>query len=142
MLKYLNCELCNNNSFSGNDIDPGILVVVTEIYIHPLYDPSSITYDLAVVETHEEIPFSSKVGQACLPFKHINNDFLGDTVKVLGELTLRLIAVCLFNYYLFYSTIWTLVEIAKEDTGDGRGCRILGLGKLRASRLKATRVLF
>lgn len=69
----------------GSDPDPAMLVVVTEIYIHPLYDPSSVTHDLAIVETHEDIPFSSKVGPACLPFKHVNNDFIGETIKVLGE---------------------------------------------------------
>uniref|UniRef100_A0A2S2P4X6 Venom serine protease 34 n=1 Tax=Schizaphis graminum TaxID=13262 RepID=A0A2S2P4X6_SCHGA len=68
----------------GSDGDPALLVVITEIYIHPLFDPSSIAHDLAIVETHEVIPFSSKVGPACLPFKHIYNDFVGDTVKVLG----------------------------------------------------------
>lgn len=69
----------------GNDADPTILVVVTEIYVHPLFDPSFIAHDLAVVETHDEIPFSSSVGPACLPFKHVNNNFVGDIVKVLGE---------------------------------------------------------
>lgn len=68
----------------GNDADPAILVVVTEIYIHPLYDPSHVAHDLAIVETYEEIPFSPKVGPACLPFNRINDDFVGDTVKVLG----------------------------------------------------------
>lgn len=107
MVEYL---LKKKLYFLGNDADPGILVVITDIYIHPLYDPSSIAYDLAIVETHEEIPFSSKVGQACLPFKYVYSDFLGDTVKVLGEFTS--LFKYLFNYYLFYSN---LIEIAKED---------------------------
>lgn len=58
--------------------------MVTEIYIHPLFNSSSVAHDLAIVETHEGIPFSSKVGPACLPFKHIHNDFVGDIVNVLG----------------------------------------------------------
>lgn len=61
------------------------LVVVTETYIHPLYDSTTGAYDLAVVETHEEIPFSPKVGPACLPFRYMDKDFVGDTVKVLGK---------------------------------------------------------
>ncbi|CAI6351102.1 unnamed protein product [Macrosiphum euphorbiae] len=68
----------------GSDGDPSLLVVVTEIYIHPLFDQSSVTHDLAIVETHEVIPFSSKVGPACLPFKHVYDDFVGDTIRVLG----------------------------------------------------------
>lgn len=83
---------------SGNDVDPSILVVVTEIYIHPLFNPLSVAYDLAIVETHDEIPFSSKVGPACLPFKHINNDFVGDIVRVLGKFVLLLLLYDPFKY--------------------------------------------
>lgn len=72
---------------TGSDGDPSLLVVVTEIYVHPLYDHSSVTHDLAIVETHEAIPFSSKVGPACLPFKHVHNDFVGDTIRALGKLS-------------------------------------------------------
>jgi len=73
---------------TGSDGDPSLLVVITEIYIHPLFDQSSIAHDLAIVETHEVIPFSSKVGPVCLPFKHIYNDFIGDTIRVFGKLSI------------------------------------------------------
>ncbi|XP_022164940.1 venom serine protease-like [Myzus persicae] len=68
----------------GSDGDPSLLVVVTEMYIHPLFEKLSIAHDLAIVETHEVIPFSSKVGPVCLPFKHVYNDFVGDTIRVFG----------------------------------------------------------
>ncbi|XP_050543038.1 venom serine protease-like isoform X2 [Daktulosphaira vitifoliae] len=68
----------------GNDTDSARLLVVTEIYMHPFFNMSSRTHDLAIVETHEVIPFSSKVGPACLPFRYIDKDFVGETVEVLG----------------------------------------------------------
>lgn len=108
MVEYL---LKKKLYFLGNDADPGILVVITDIYIHPLYDPSSIAYDLAIVETHEEIPFSSKVGQACLPFKYVYSDFLGDTVKVLGEFTLP---HCLNTYSIIIYFIRILLKLRKK----------------------------
>lgn len=69
----------------GSDGDSSLLIVVTEIYIHPMFNQSSVTHDLAIVETHEAIPFSSKVVPACLPLKHFYNDFVGDTIRVLGK---------------------------------------------------------
>ncbi|XP_025411134.1 venom serine protease-like [Sipha flava] len=68
----------------GGNIDPSILMEISEIYIHPMYNSLSVAHDLAIVETFKGIPFSSKVGPACLPFKYVNNDFVGSTVNVLG----------------------------------------------------------
>jgi hypothetical protein len=70
---------------SGGNIDPSILMEISEIYIHPMYNSLSVAHDLAIVETFKGIPFSSKVGPACLPFKYVNNDFVGSTVNVLGK---------------------------------------------------------
>ncbi|XP_050053178.1 venom serine protease-like [Aphis gossypii] len=68
----------------GSDGDLASLIMITEVYIHPLFESSSFAYDLAIVEAHEVITFSSKVGPACLPFKHVYKDFVGDTIKVFG----------------------------------------------------------
>lgn len=73
-----------NHVICDSDDNGSELVAISEIYIHPSYDSVTGAHDLAVVETHEEIPFSAKVGPACLPFKHIDKNFVGETVKVLG----------------------------------------------------------
>lgn len=93
---------------SGTDTDPASLVVVTEIYIHPLFDASSVAHDLAIVETHEEIPFSSKVGPACLPFKYIHNDFVGDIITVLGTSILPL-------FFFFFIIIFLISFVFEID---------------------------
>lgn len=89
---------------------------VTEIYIHPLFDPSSVAHDLAIIETQDEIPFSSKVGPACMPFKHINNDFVGDIVKVLGEFALPFFARATCRN-VFISSGWGTVNFADSTSG-------------------------
>lgn len=84
----------------GSDGDLASLLVITEVYIHPLFESSSFAYDLAIVETYEVIPFSSKVGPACLPFKHVYKDFVGDTIKVFGKLG-SIIRFCIYTSFMF-----------------------------------------
>lgn len=74
-----------NRIAAGNDTDSAKLIVVTDVYVHPNFNTSSMAHDLAIVETHQEIVFSSKVGAACLPFKYSDKDFVGETVEALGK---------------------------------------------------------
>ncbi|XP_025204262.1 venom serine protease 34-like [Melanaphis sacchari] len=107
-------------------IDSNLLVVVSEIYIHPLFDPSSVAHDLAIVETEEEIPFSSKVGPACFPFKHIHTDFVGDIVKVFGWGTVsfnkHVVSGTLHKSYLKVVPTSQCAEIYKNETDRNSLC--------------------
>lgn len=84
----------------GSEGNLELLMVITEVYIHPLFESSSFAHDLAIVETHEVIPFSSKVGPACLPFKHVYKDFVGETIKVFGKLW-SILRICIYTSFMF-----------------------------------------
>lgn len=84
----------------GSDGDLASLMVITEVYIHPLFESSSFAYDLAIVETHKIITFSPKVRPACLPFKHVGKDFVGDTIKVFGKLR-SILRICIYTSFMF-----------------------------------------
>lgn len=94
--------MCNVYTYMmlGSDGDLASLIMITEVYIHPLFESSSFAYDLAIVEAHEVITFSSKVGPACLPFKHVYKDFVGDTIKVFGKLW-SILRICIYTSFVF-----------------------------------------
>lgn len=57
---------------------------ICKFAIHELYKTDDTNrYDISLMETCDDIPFSPNIGPACMPNKRY--DLVGKTVKVLGK---------------------------------------------------------
>ncbi|XP_060535045.1 venom serine protease 34-like [Cylas formicarius] len=73
-----------HNLTTGNDTPATAIYLVSTYVIHPDYEDTYYTGDIAIVQTKTQILFSFYVGPICLPFQYTNYNFVGEVVTILG----------------------------------------------------------
>ncbi|XP_060536206.1 ovochymase-1-like [Cylas formicarius] len=74
----------DHNISAGNDTPYSAIYLINAYEIFPDYNPTSLTDDIAILQTQTQITFSLYVGPVCLPFRYSTSDFAGQLATVLG----------------------------------------------------------
>ncbi|CAK1543363.1 unnamed protein product [Leptosia nina] len=69
---------------TGGDTNVTRAYRLSDIKIHPYYTDINYDYDIAILQTLEDMVFGQYVGPACLPFKYANSTFAEEKVILLG----------------------------------------------------------
>ncbi|XP_055606908.1 venom serine protease-like [Uranotaenia lowii] len=71
-----------------NSTPSAVLMPISTFTLHPSFNPTLQTNDIALVRTMNKIVFNAAVGRACLPFMYASDTLVGKELDTLGWGTL------------------------------------------------------